>query len=256
MRIGVNLGPTGDWSAMIAATQVAEKSGFDAISFLDHYHTEKLEWPYICGWSAYGALAMLTSRIHLVPMVIDRMNYLPGVLAKEATTLSIASAGRFELGIGAGDYFEEARAWGIKVPDASTRITGLKETVTILRRIWQGEKVTFEGEQFHLVNAASTPVPPKPIRVVVGAGSSRRLIRSAVEYANEINVYANDDVIRFARQEIDATNSVVSLSVYAWDWPEDITTKLALWEKLGVERVFLTFWHPFDKIPEAVKFIS
>ena len=256
MRIGVNLGPNDDWSAIIAAAQVADKSGFDALSFLDHYHTEKLEWPYICGWSAFGALAMVTSQIHLVPMVIDRLNYLSGVLAKEATTLSIASAGRFELGIGAGDFFEEARSWGINVPDASMRITGLKETVTILRRIWQGEKVTFEGEQFHLVNAASTPVPPKPIRVVVGAGSSRRLIRSAVEYADEINVYAEDDIIRFARQEINAANRVVSLSVYVWDWPEDISTKLALWEQLGVERVFLTFWHPFDKITEAVKFLS
>ena len=256
MRIGVNLGPNGNWPAIVAAAQVADKSGFDALSFLDHYHTEKLEWPYICGWSAYGALAMMTSRIHLVPMVIDRLNYLPGVLSKETTTLSIASAGRFELGIGAGDYFEEARAWGIEVPDASTRITGLKETVTILRRIWQGEKVTFEGEQFHLVNAASTPVPPIPIRVVVGAGSSRRLICSAVEYADEINVYADDDVIRFARQEIESSNRVVSLSVYVWDWPENIFAKLALWEQFGIERVFLTFWHPFDKITEAVKFLS
>ncbi len=256
MRIGVNLGPTGDWSAMVAAAQLADKSGFDAVSFLDHYHTEELEWPYICGWSAYGALAMATSRIRLVPMVIDRMNYLPGVLAKESTTLSIASAGRFELGIGAGDYFEEARAWGIEVPDASTRITGLKETVAILRLIWQGEKVTFEGEQFHLVNAASTPVPLTPIRVVVGVGSSRQLIRSAIEYADEINVYANDDVVRFARQEVDAANRAIDLSVYAWDWPEDISTKLALWEQLGVKRVFLTFWHPFDKIVEAIKYMS
>ena len=256
MRIGVNLGPTGDWSAMVAAAQLADRNGFDAVSFLDHYHTEELQWPYICGWSAYGALAMMTSRIHLVPMVIDRMNYLPGVLAKETTTLSIASGGRFELGIGAGDYFEEARAWGVEVPDASARITGLKETIAILRRIWQGGKVTFEGEQFHLINAASTPVPPTPIRVVVGVGSSRRLIHSAVEYADEINVYSDDDVIRFARQEIDTSHGSVDLSVFVWDWPQDIAAKLALWEGLGVERVFLTFWHPFDKIVDAVKFLS
>src|SRR5215472_476784 len=83
MKIGVNLGPCGDWPAMLDATRHAERLGFDAIGFLDHYHSEKLEWPYICGWSAYGALAMATSRIHLVPLVIDRLNYLPGVLAKE-----------------------------------------------------------------------------------------------------------------------------------------------------------------------------
>src|SRR5213593_2088953 len=121
MRIAINLGPNGDWPAILTAAQRADTLGFNALSFLDHYHTDKLEWPYICGWSAYGALAMATTRIHLVPMVIDRLNYLPGVLAKETSVLSILSAGRFELGIGAGDYFEEARAWGLEVPDAPAR---------------------------------------------------------------------------------------------------------------------------------------
>jgi hypothetical protein len=148
MRIGVNLGPTGDWPAMLAAARTADTSGFDALGFLDHYHAPKLEWPYLCGWSLYGALAILTSRIHLVPMVIDRLNYLPGVLAKESSALSFLSNGRFELGIGAGDFFEEASAWGLAVPDAATRITGLKETIMSLRRIWTGEHVNFEGSRF------------------------------------------------------------------------------------------------------------
>lgn len=132
--------------------QFAEANGFDTLGFLDHYHAPKLEWPYLCGWSLYGALAMLTTRIHLVPMVIDRMNYLPAVLAKEISTLSFLSNGRFEPGIGAGDFFEEAAAWGLSVPDAATRITGLKETIMVLHRIWAGESVNFEGEQIHLTN--------------------------------------------------------------------------------------------------------
>lgn len=256
MRIAVNLGPTGDWLAMLAAAREADASGFDAVGFLDHYHIDNPEWPYICGWSAYGALAMVTSRIHLVPMVIDRMNYLPGVLAREASTLSILSGGRFELGIGAGDYFAEARAWGLEVPPAPARITGLKETITVLRRIWSGEQVTFEGEHLHLKNAASTPPPPTPPRVVIGAGRSRSLIRSAVAYADEINVYADDELIRFARQEIEASSRVITLSAFVWDWLEDIAGKLVAWEKLGVERTFITFWHPFDQLAPASKWLS
>ena len=84
-------------------------------------------------------------------MVIDRLNYLPGVLAKESTSLSILSGGRFELGIGAGDFFEEAHAWGTMVPPAPERIVGLKETVQALREVWTGQPVTFEGEHLHLV---------------------------------------------------------------------------------------------------------
>ncbi|HET9999934.1 MAG TPA: LLM class flavin-dependent oxidoreductase [Ktedonobacteraceae bacterium] len=256
MRIGVNLGPTEDWPAMLAAAQFAEANGFDTLGFLDHYHAPKLEWSYLCGWSLYGALAMLTTRIHLVPMVIDRMNYLPGVLAKETSTLSFLSNGRFELGIGAGDFFEEAAAWGLSVPDAATRITGLKETIMVLRRIWAGEFVNFEGEQIHLTDAACTPAPTVPPRIVVGVGSSRRLIRSAVEYADEINVYASDELVRFARQEIEASGRAIALSVFVWEWPEDITASLATWEQLGAERTFLTFWHPFKGIERAIKFLS
>lgn len=254
MRIAINLGPNGNWSAILAAAKLADDLGFDALSFLDHYHTEELEWPYLCGWSLYGALAMATSRIHLVPMVIDHMNYLPGVLAKEVAALSILSAGRFELGIGAGDYFEEARAWGLPIPPASVRISRLKETIAVLRSIWNGEKVTFDGEHLHLKNAASTPTPSHPIRVVVGAGSSRQLIRNAVEYADEINVYANDDLIRFAKQEIEQSHRPISLSVYVWDWLDDINSRLTTWKQLGVERTFITLWHPFDKITTVKSF--
>ncbi len=256
MRIGVNLGPTGDWPAMLAAARQADELGFDAVGFLDHYHAEKLEWPYVCGWSAYGALALATTRIHLVPLVIDRLNYLPGVLAKETATLALLSGGRFELGIGAGDYFEEARAWGLEVPDASARISGLQETVLALREVWRGQKVTFAGAHLRLKDAASTPAPAAPPRVMVGAGSSRRLILSAVAYADEINVYADDDVIRFARQTIDEAQRTVALSVYVWDWPEQLEEKLAAWTALGVERVFLTFWHPFDQLAQAVRWLS
>jgi alkanesulfonate monooxygenase SsuD/methylene tetrahydromethanopterin reductase-like flavin-dependent oxidoreductase (luciferase family) len=139
---------------------------------------------------------------------------------------------------------------------AAARITGLKETIQALRRVWTGEYVTFEGEQLHLTNAACMPAPVVLPRIVVGAGSSRRLIRSAVEYADEINVYASEELIRFARREIEASGRAIGLSVFVWDWPKDIAASLAAWEQLGVERTFLTFWHPFDSIEDAVKYLS
>ena len=256
MRIGVNLGPTANWPSMLAAARTADVLGFETVGFLDHYHTARLDWPYLCGWSLYGALAMVTSRISLVPMVIDCLNYLPGVLAKEIASLSILSGGRFELGIGAGDFFEEARAWGTSVPSATERIVGLKETVQVLRSVWAGQPVTFKGERLQLVEAAVTPVPLAPPRVVVGAGSSRNLIRSAVEYADEINVYADEDLIRFTHQEIETSGRAISLSVFVWEWPDDLPIKLAVWEQLGVVRTFLTFWHPFEKLEQAAQWLS
>lgn len=256
MRIGVNLGPTGNWQAVVAAARAADAQGFDAVSFLDHFHTDRLEWPYLSGWSLYGALAMSTRRIKLVPMVIDRLNYLPGVLAKETSVLSILSEGRFELGIGAGDFFQEARAWGLSIPATQTRIDGLKETVQVLRQIWGGQKVTFAGEYIRLTQAASTPVPLQPMRVVVGAGKSRRLIQSAVTYADEINVYADDEIVGFAATQIAKAQRAVSLSVYVWDWPDNIKARLAAWEAMGVERTFLTIWDPFASLADMVSLLA
>lgn len=254
MRIGINLGPNGDWHNMLTVAQRAEQLGFDSVGTLDHYHTEKLEWSYICGWSMYGAMAMATSRIRLVPMVIDRMNYLPGVLAKEVAALSHISQGRFELGIGAGDYFEELKAWGLLLPDAPARIAGLRETIQAIRKIWQGEFVTFAGEQIHLHDAAATPVPYASPHVVVGAGSSRRLIHDAVMYADELNVYADDEVIRFAFDEIRAAQRNIPLSIFVWDWPDNLTEKMQMWQTMDIERVFLTIWS-IGSLDEAIKFL-
>lgn len=254
MRIGINIGPNGDWHGILTIAQEAERLGFDSVGTLDHYHTDKLEWPYICGWSLYGALAMATSRVRLVPMVIDRMNYLPGVLAKETATLSLISQGRFEVGIGAGDFFEELKAWGLPLPDATSRITGLRETIKAIRNIWRGEFVAFEGEQLHLQHAASTPMPYAPPHVIVGAGNSRRLISDAVTYVDELNVYADDEVIRFALSEIGASQRNIPLSVFIWDWPDNLAEKMQEWRTMGIERVFLTIWSA-ESLDEAVKFL-
>ena len=255
MKIGVNLGPTGNWTKVLEAAKKADEYGFDALSFLDHYHAVKPEWGYVCGWSLYGALAMATRRIKLVPMVICRLNYLPGVLAKETAMLATMSDGRFELGIGAGDYFEEMHAWGIPVPKANERIEGLKETVQVLQEIWKGGKVTFEGKHVQVHNGLCVPMPDRAPRVVVGVGSSRRLLHSAVEYADELNVYANEELMREARKEIEKAGREVTLSTFVWEWREDIKEKLKEWEQLGVERTFVTFWEPFEKLEQAANWM-
>ncbi len=248
MRVGIVLSPAGNWPAILAAAQLADSSGLDAVGFWDHYHSERPEWAYVCGWSAYGALAMATSRIHLVPMVICRLNYTTGVLAKETALISIVSGGRFELGIGAGDYPAEYTAWHQPFPDAGTRVAALEETIAALRLLWKGELVTFEGQHVQLTNAACTPAPPAPPRVVAGVGGSRRLIRSAVAYADELNVYADEELLRYARAEIERSGRAVDLSVFLhWnEWPADLRGELGRWAALGVSRSFVNIGYDAD----------
>jgi alkanesulfonate monooxygenase SsuD/methylene tetrahydromethanopterin reductase-like flavin-dependent oxidoreductase (luciferase family) len=241
MRVGVILSPVGDWRTILESAKLADSAGLDSVGFWDHYHSEKPEWAYVCGWSAYGALAAATERIRLTPMVICRLNYTLGVLAKESAILSIASGGRFELGIGAGDYPAEYTAWHQPFPDAATRVQALEETIAALRLIWQGGAVTYGGEYVQLTDAACTPVPPVAPRVVAGVGGSRRMIRSAVRYADELNLYSEEELVKFAQAEIAQAGRTIDLSVYLhWDrWPDDPRGELDRWEQQGVGRALV-----------------
>ncbi len=242
MRVGVILSPVGDWQAILESAKIADAGGLDAVGFWDHYHSEKPEWAYVCGWSAYGMLAAATQRIKLTPMVICRLNYTLGVLAKESAILAIASGGRFELGIGAGDYPIEYSAWHQPFPDATTRVEALEETIAVLRKIWQGGAVTYSGKHVQLTDAACTPVPPSPPRVVAGVGGSRRMIRSAVAYADELNLYGDEELVKFARAEVAQSGRPIDLSIaITWEqWPGDVRGALAKWENLGISRTFVT----------------
>ena len=107
------------------------------------------------------------------------------------------------------------------------------------------------GEYIQLTDAMCLPTPLRPPRIVVGVGGSHRLIRSAVTYADEINVYADDRVIAAASEAIGASGRAVDLSVYVWDWPEQLDDRLAAWSRMGVDRVFLTVWPPYDSITDV-----
>ena len=214
IEVGVTFGPTGYWDDVVRAARLADERGLDAVGFWDHYQSERPEWELTCGWSAHGYLTAVTERVRLVPMVLCRPNYLLGVLAKESSILQIASAGRFELGIGAGDYPPEFTAWNVPYPPAEERMALLEESVLALREIWKGGLVTFDGEHVRLAGAACTLVAPVPPRVVVGAGSSRRLIDAAVRYVDEINVDGDRETVEYSQARVSAAGCSIPVSVF------------------------------------------
>src|SRR5215210_7195712 len=125
VEIGAVLSPIAEWSRVAEGARAADDAGLDAIALYDHYHSLRPDWAYVCGWSAYGALAALTERVRLVPMVLNGLHYELGVLAKESSVLSIASCGRFELAIGAGDWPGSFEAWGREFPSRDERLDRL-----------------------------------------------------------------------------------------------------------------------------------
>jgi alkanesulfonate monooxygenase SsuD/methylene tetrahydromethanopterin reductase-like flavin-dependent oxidoreductase (luciferase family) len=240
MRIAALLTPVASWPPIVEAARAAEDAGLDAVGFWDHYHSAQPAWAYVCGWSAMGAMAAATERVRLLPMVLNNLHYEPGVLAKESSILDAVSGGRFELGIGAGDWPESFSAWGRPFPAVDERLDRLVETIEALRLTWTGEPVTYEGRHVRLEGAICTPAPSVPPRVVVGIGGSRRTVHRLLPLADELNVYADVALVQEAQAAADASGRDVAISVFLsweWDkWPSDPVGELARWADLGVER--------------------
>lgn len=259
MRIGVILYAQTEWDDLLAAAKEADQSFIDAIGIGDRYYGDADD-PFLSGLTLYGALAVATMRVRLVPMVLSHPNMQVGRLAKETTMLQIMSHGRFELGIGAGDYPKEPHSWGEPWPAGHERVDALEETITVLRRIWAGEHVTFSGRYLRTQEAGCRPLPSHPPRVVIGAGGSTYLIQRAVRYADEINIWGGDHVLQQASLSMLRSERSIELSM-CWDQGvEAFEQQAKTVEKMGVSRVFFPLWYPFTSLPAlchlAEKFVS
>jgi alkanesulfonate monooxygenase SsuD/methylene tetrahydromethanopterin reductase-like flavin-dependent oxidoreductase (luciferase family) len=119
------------------------------------------------------ALLAQTRRLRGGLLVTSSIYRNPGVLAKIGATLDIATGGRLEMGLGAGWFEEEARAFGMPFPPTGQRLAMLDETIQILQALWTQEVSTFQGQHFTLKDARCNPKPlqkPTPPIWVGGQG--------------------------------------------------------------------------------------
>ena len=125
-----------------------------------------------CGNSAATWVAAKTERLTVGHLVLCDMFRHPVLLAKEVVTLDHASEGRFELGIGWGSVPAELARYGVGYASARVRVERLAETLAVLRALWSGESVSYQGEHFRLTEAAALPVPTRPIPVTSAFATS------------------------------------------------------------------------------------
>ena len=164
MKLGLHIydftwpGETNQLGPMLAKiAQTADGAGFDRISTMDHvWQSHYLGGPEREVLSCYPTLTYLaahTSRIKLLALATASPYWHPILLAKTVTTLDVLSGGRAWLGIGAGDYEEEARGSGLPFPPLKERYERLEEMVQICLRMWQGEQGDerpFEGKHYSI----------------------------------------------------------------------------------------------------------
>jgi alkanesulfonate monooxygenase SsuD/methylene tetrahydromethanopterin reductase-like flavin-dependent oxidoreductase (luciferase family) len=178
MRIGVQL-PEAEravrWPEVVAMADAAEKSGFDSIWLGDHllYRGDGRpdRGPHDV-WTQLAALAAVTKRVTLGPLVTAVPFYAPGILARMAASVDEVSGGRLVLGVGAGWNEAEFRAFGFPFDSLVSRFA---ESFEIVRRLLAGERVTFSGRFYSVDDAVLLPTPARRIPLMIGSNGARML---------------------------------------------------------------------------------
>ena len=226
------LGPT-----LVKIAQTADAWGFDRISVGDHvWQSHYLGGPEREVLSCYPTLTYLaahTSRIKLLALATASPYWHPILLAKTVTTLDVLSGGRAWLGIGAGDYEEEAVGSALPFPPLKERYERLEEMLQICLRMWQGEqgdKRSFEGtyyrieRPFNLPQSLSRPHPP----ILIAGSGEHKTLRLVARYADACNLQPDPQIpqkLEVLRQHCEAEGreyeAIEKTCAFAFDVGED-----------------------------------
>ena len=183
------------YDQLLAVAQLAEELGFDAFFRSDHYlHMGGNPGPGSTdAWLTLAALGRETSRIRLGTLVTPITFRLPGPLAIQVAQADAMSGGRIELGLGAGWFDTEHKAYGIPFPATGTRFEMLEEQLTIIEGLWKtpvGDTYSFAGDHYRLDASPALPKPtqrPRP-PIIIGGGGPKRTPRLAAQFADEFNL--------------------------------------------------------------------
>jgi alkanesulfonate monooxygenase SsuD/methylene tetrahydromethanopterin reductase-like flavin-dependent oxidoreductase (luciferase family) len=250
------------WAEMREAAIAAEEAGFDGLWTWDHLRDPdggaSSRVPE--AWTVLTALATVTKRVMLGPLVLNVSARHPGLLANMAATLQEVSGGRLLLGLGAGahrrmSYAVEHESLGIPVAPDRIRAERVAEAAQVMKRLWAGDASSFHGDHYRLERPTGflRPAPPPPI--VVG-GFGPRMAEIGGRHADGINTQAGHpqlaDLIRVAREAHAASGrDPARLLVTVFGGLRDSylrpdgSTRQSL-EHLGVDRVILLVEPPFD----------
>jgi len=160
-----------------------EDLGYSTLYIPDHLDDQ---------WAPMIALtvaAEATTTLRVGTLVLDNDFRHPVILAKEAATLDLVTAGRFEFGMGAGWMTTDYKQSGIPMEPAAVRIAKLAESLEIMRSMWTTGRATLAGEHYTVTEALGTPSPHTPggPPLVIGGGS-KRILTLAGQFADTVSI--------------------------------------------------------------------
>lgn len=178
------------WERTKEIARLAEHLGYDHLWVYDHVETVPRREPthVFEAFTTLSALAQHTTTVRLGQLVTCAAYRNAGLLAKQAACVDVFSGGRLIMGLGAGWYEREYRAYGYDFPGPGTRLRILDETLQALKRLWTHETVTFEGRHVRLDGAYCDPKPIQRLpEIWVGGGGEQVTLRIAARHADKTN---------------------------------------------------------------------
>jgi alkanesulfonate monooxygenase SsuD/methylene tetrahydromethanopterin reductase-like flavin-dependent oxidoreductase (luciferase family) len=161
-----------DPAALLAQARAVEDAGLELIGIQDHPYQRR----FFDTFTLLAYLAGITRRVRLFPDVANLPLRPPALLAKQAATLDVLSGGRFELGLGAGAFWDAIVGMGGPRRTPGESVEALEEAIAILRACWSGERsVTFDGAHYQVRGFHPGPPPAHPIGIWLGAYKPRML---------------------------------------------------------------------------------
>jgi alkanesulfonate monooxygenase SsuD/methylene tetrahydromethanopterin reductase-like flavin-dependent oxidoreductase (luciferase family) len=176
---------------MVDRARAAEAAGFAGVAGMDHLTPPLAEnQPMFEAMVTNTWLAGKTEHLRVGSLVLCDSFRHPAVLAREAVSIDHASGGRFELGIGWGSVAGELGAFGVGSQEPKVRLGRLRESLEIIRALWTGDVLDYEGEHFSLHGAQQVPGPVGHIPIVIG-GAGKGTMRLVAEHADWWNVHTH-----------------------------------------------------------------
>ncbi|AZM59478.1 MULTISPECIES: LLM class F420-dependent oxidoreductase [unclassified Streptomyces] len=195
------------YDTLLTVAKATEDLGFDAFFRSDHYlsmgSSDGLPGP-TDAWITLAGLARETRRIRLGTLMTAGTFRLPGVLAIQVAQVDQMSGGRIELGLGAGWFEEEHKAYGIPFP--KEKFARLEEQLEIVTGLWAtepGRTFDHHGTYYDLTGSPALPKPAQAkVPVLIGGHGAKRTPRLAARFADEFNMpfaSVEDTVRQFTR---------------------------------------------------------
>lgn len=173
------------WDECKTASTEFEAMGYDSLWVCDHlYGPQSPTIPILEAWSLLSAVAAVTSKVELGTLVTPAGMRNPAQLGKTIATVDNIAGGRVIAGLGGGWMAREYTDFGTPFPPVPERLTQLRETVQLLKKMWTEPEVTMQGKFVNATNLVCEPKPARKVPVLIGGGGEKVMLKLVAQEAD------------------------------------------------------------------------